>query len=265
VVRPDNAIRVATGSVSHTLCSEVFLAGQDPHQVFAEVMRPERGMGLIDWALRYEVDRARRRVRTTVAGIFESHAAHRAGMGCLLARGSAPAEDVESAATVAHGDAAVARVDEIAGPMPVEPPDERLRVALDHAFAEPDPSPSRRTKAVVVVHDGRIVAERYAPGYGVDTPLLGHSMTKSVVNAFIGILVRQGVVAVKQPAPVAAWQTAGDPRAAIDIDQLLGMVSGLPWDEYFGGWDPATRMWYRERDMAAFAEKATQEAPPRPR
>jgi CubicO group peptidase (beta-lactamase class C family) len=40
------------------------------------------------------------------------------------------------------------------------------------------------------------------------------------------------------------------------------MASGLPWDEYAGGWDPATRMWYLERDMAASAQQARIEAPP---
>ena len=46
-----------------------------------------------------------------------------------------------------------------------------------------------------MLHDGRIVAERYARGYGIDTPLLGWSLTKSVTNALVGILVRQGKLA----------------------------------------------------------------------
>ena len=74
------------------------------------------------------------------------------------------------------------------------------------------PSPSRssrrsaRTKAVVVVKDGRVVAERYADGYGIDTPILGFSATKSVTSALTGILVRKGALTLDQPAPVAAWQ-----------------------------------------------------------
>ena len=52
-----------------------------------------------------------------------------------------------------------------------------------------------------MVHDGSVIAERYADGIGVDTPLLGFSMTKSVVNALIGILTQQGLISPSLPAP----------------------------------------------------------------
>src|ERR1700730_4766088 len=64
---------------------------------------------------------------------------------------------------------------EIAGAAVVEPANPDLKRALDRAFAEPEQLPLRHTKAVVVVKDGHIIAERYAPGYGVDTPILGYS------------------------------------------------------------------------------------------
>lgn len=261
-VRPGNAIRIASGSVSHTLCSEVFLAGQVPTQVYSEVMRPERGMGLIDRALRYEIDEEHRAVRTTVAGGFQSRAVYRDGLGCVLVHASESVDTSLPTDIPTLRRSATPPFPGIGGTAPIEPTDERLRTALDRAFAEPDYPPYRWTKAVVVVHDERVVAERYAPGYGIDTPLLGHSMTKSVVNALIGILARQRALSVDQSAPVAAWWAADDPRHAINIDQLLRMASGLPWDEYAGGWDPATRMWYLERDMAGFAEKGMLEATP---
>ena len=100
---------------------------------------------------------------------------------------------------------------EIAGPDVVEPSDPALKAALDHAFEEPAEPPFRRTKAVVVVHDGKVIAERYAAGIGVDTPLLGFSMTKSVVNALIGILTQQGLVTPSMPAPIPEWR--GDLQA----------------------------------------------------
>ena len=103
----------------------------------------------------------------------------------------------------------------------------QLAAALDRAFAEPEQPPFRRTKAIVVVRDGRVVAERYAEGYGIDTPILGFSATKSVMSALTGILVRKGELTLDQPAPVAAWQGAGDPRRAITVDHLLRHTAGL--------------------------------------
>ena len=86
-----------------------------------------------------------------------------------------------------------------------------LRAVLDRAFAEPDPERPRRTRAVVIVRDGHIVAERYAEGFTADTPLLGWSMTKTVTNALVGILVKEGRLSVDRPVPIPEWQA--DERA----------------------------------------------------
>jgi hypothetical protein len=109
----------------------------------------------------------------------------------------------------------------------IDTPDRPVRVErpLEPAFAEPERPSFRRPKAVVALYDGRIVAERYALGYGIDTPLLGYSLTKSVVNGMIGILVRQGRLSMEQPAPVLAWQNPRDPRDATTIDHLLRHTS----------------------------------------
>lgn len=111
------------------------------------------------------LDVAARQVRTTVAGLAEARAIHRDGLGCLMVHGAEPAE------TGGAGDLQPARslLAEIGGPEVVEPSDERLRTALDRAFAEPSDAPARRTKAIVVVHAGRVIAERYARSYGVET------------------------------------------------------------------------------------------------
>ncbi|MBI4588005.1 MAG: serine hydrolase [Candidatus Rokubacteria bacterium] len=260
---PRSDPRVGTGWISHTLCSQVFVSGLHPDQVYADTIEPVRrpAVGRFTWIVRRHVDTARREVRTTLLGAFESRAIHRAGLGCLTVHDPAPAETSGAVGL----DATPSLLAEIAGPEVVEPRDGRLREALDGAFAEPSGPPYRRTTAVVVVHDGRIIAERYAPGYGVDTPLFGYSDTKSVVSALIGILVREGRLVVDRPAPVAAWQDPADPRRAITIDHLLRMTSGLAWKEPLSGAAPGAdsdRMSFRERDMARYAESRPLEAPP---
>ena len=151
---------------------------------------------------------------------------------------------------------------EIAGPDLVEPIDPALKAALDHAFEEPDEPPFRRTRAVVVVHDGKVIAERYATGVGVDTPLLGFSMTKSVINALIGVLTQQGLVTPSMPAPIPEWRGAKDPRREIEVEHLMRMTTGLELDETNSGFDSASRMLYLHDDMAGFAVKAPMIARP---
>ena len=259
VLRPGKALRVATGMVSHTLCSEVFVAGLDPAHAFREIFGSMPGIRLIP-LLRYHVDPTKKEVRATVAGRFESRAAFRSGLGCgIVPAGATPPAP---AATATGADARPGDGVDTAGAAVVEPADEKLRGALDRAFAEPPTGPPRSTKAVVVLHDGRIVAERYAAGYGIDTPLHGWSMTKSVVNALIGILVQQGRLSVAQPAPVSAWRAPSDPRHAITLEQLMRMTSGLALDETNTGFDPSSRMLYTEPDMARFAESAPLQAAP---
>jgi CubicO group peptidase (beta-lactamase class C family) len=150
----------------------------------------------------------------------------------------------------------------MAGAALVEPQSPALRAALDRAFAETSEAPHHWTHAVVVAHAGRIVAERYADGYGVDTPLPGNSVTKSVTSALVAILVREGRLSVGERAPVAAWSDPDDPRHAITVGELLRMTSGLPRDESFGGWDRAARLWFLEGDQAAYAASADLESPP---
>ncbi|HVM98147.1 MAG TPA: serine hydrolase [Candidatus Acidoferrales bacterium] len=258
-VRPDDALRVVTGMVSHNMCSEVFVSGIPADRVYAEGLGQRPGMCLINWATRYEVNREQGEVKTTVAGRFESRASYRPGLGCVVVR-DVPPNSI--AADFAATSSAAPLLPDIAGSAVVEPENEDLRAALDGAFKEPGNPPSRRTRAVVVLHDGRIVAERYAPGFGVDSPLLGYSATKSVTSALIGILVGRGQLAVDGPAPVSAWSRSDDPRRLITVDQLLRMTSGLDLDEVGSPFEAVARMLYLESDAAAFAEAAALRALP---
>ncbi len=112
----------------------------------------------------------------------------------------------------------------------------------------------------MVVRDGKVIAERYAPGIGVDTPLLGFSMTKSVINALIGIMTEQGLTSPSMPAPIPEWRGTEDPRREIEIEHLMRMTTGLDLDETNSGFDPSSRM-YLEDDTAAYSVKAKMIAP----
>jgi hypothetical protein len=190
VYRPDRAIRVATGVVAHNVCSKTFVSGLDPQTVFAETTDRD-GIRRLRFGLDYHLDRSGQTVDASLAGLFGSHASFHDGLGCVLSHGPNQPYILRSDIAALKVPKAPPLLGEIAGPAPVEPSDPKLKAALDHAFEEPPAPPLRRTKAVVVVRDGSVIAERYAAGIGVDTPLLGFSMTKSVINALMGILTRR--------------------------------------------------------------------------
>ena len=255
VYRPDRAIRVATGFVTHNVCSKSFVSGLDPRTAFAETVERE-GIRLLRPVLRYRLDRAAGTVDASVAGLFGSRAAFHDGFGCVVLNGPHEPYLLKSDIDALKRPKAPPLLPEIAGPAVVEPSDPGLKAALDHAFEEPAAPPFRRTKAVVVVQDGNVVAERYADGIGVATQLLGYSMTKSVINALIGILTQQGLVTPSFPAPVPEWRGPTDPRRDIDVEHLMRMTSGLALDETNSGFDPSSQMLYLHSDMAGFAAQA---------
>ena len=229
---------------SQTLCDGIFITRLDAKRVFDEEIQPQRGMRILLPQLDYAVDSQRRRVTTTWVGRFASSAAYRQGHGCSLGEVSDEAPVLAEAAS------------KDGSSLPVTPTDTKLTQALDRAFAEPSAPPYRRVRAIVVMHDGKIIAERYAQGIGPDTPLLAYSVSKSVLNALVGILSLDGKLDVNARAPVSAWNAPDDPRHAITLDQLLRMTSGLRLEETSSGFDPVSRMLFLERDMAAFAVQA---------
>lgn len=255
--------RVATGFVAGVLCTETFVSGLDPARVFSETTSAMPGAGLISWALDYRVDRARKDVTVTLFGIGRSHAVWRGeALGCSLDHGRAVAD--VSLPPVAEKPALLP---DIAGPSIVTPQSPQLAAALDRAFAEPDKAAPRNTRAVVVLKDGHVIAERYAEGIRIDTPLLGFSATKSVMSALAGILVGKGTLKLNEPVPIAAWRGPGDPRGAITLDHLLRHTAGLALGSSLSAslasaLEPVNRMKFMESDMATYAESMPLETAP---
>ena len=120
------------------------------------------------------------------------------------------------------------------GSLPAHVRSDELEALLNAAFGN-DPAPGfGASHAAVVVHQGRIVAERYGPRTSPETPLLSWSMAKSVTHSLVGILVDEGRLDLDRPAPVPAWQTdPADPRARITLRHLLRMVDGLDFNEEY--------------------------------
>jgi CubicO group peptidase (beta-lactamase class C family) len=226
-----------------------------PTQFYNEAIKPKPGP--IGPLLRYEIDRERQEVLAHLAGLMHSRAVHDGPFGCRVLHPGREARFFQGEAD----EPLVVSPSSIAGPGIVAPANDKLSEALDHAFAESDSGPRRYTKAVVVLHQGRVVGERYAPGVTPATPLIGWSMTKSVTNALLGILVRNGKLDMQQPAPIAEWSAPSDPRRSITPDQLLRMVSGIRCGQslqtgFTTLFDADTQMEFDMADQSAFAANA---------
>lgn len=122
-----------------------------------------------------------------------------------------------------------------------------------------------RRDALVVMHDGRVVIERYGAGIGPDDTLRSWSMARSMLHAAFGLLVTRGAIDLDAPAAVEAWADPDDPRHAITPRHLLTMRSGLARTEepvgrtlpdvvhmvygYGGRPRPDTAAWAAERPL----------------
>lgn len=142
-------------------------------------------------------------------------------------------------------------------------PRAKLARAVDGLFSAAE---TAETRAVLVLYQGRIVAERYGSGYGPQTRFVSWSMAKTVTGVLIGLLVADGRLRLDEGVPVPAWQRPGDPRGEITLRHLLQMRSGLRHTEagepvYES--DEVRMLFLDGRDaMAAYAEAQPLEAEP---
>jgi Beta-lactamase len=202
------------------LCSAVFVSGRDPDEAFRNsgfFMMPE---GERD-GITYAVDRERQLVRMT-RGTITRTAKFYGDQGCIIHPKNhdgiffkpvsvATSLPDPSSQPWPMGD----RLSD--GPLSGEIDRARMEKAVDLAFADPE----ALTASFVALHKGRVVAERYMPGITKNTQLESWSMGKSVTATLFGLLVREGVYRLEDPAPVPEWRVPGDARAGCFRHQLL--------------------------------------------
>jgi CubicO group peptidase (beta-lactamase class C family) len=250
-------ISIGVAYKAKVLCSGVFVSKRNPESVL------NSDLAVDDLAiLRYidaKIDRVTQTSAASFLGLINQTAVFRPGLGCTLVfagyedRLSVPGDTVVPAFDPKHG---VWPDDSAAVKAAANVDQSRLTAALEWAFSEPDAKHLRRTRAVVIVHKGRIVGERYALGFDQNTPLIGWSMTKSVMHALVGVLVGEGKLSLTDRAHALEWREEEDGRRMITVANLLEMTTGLEFEEDYT--DPladVTYMLLRVPDMAHYAAK----------
>lgn len=253
----NDALIIGSGYTAKYLCSQVFMAERDADRVFAQDVAPTHPLFRF---VSHRVNTANLTVTAKAFGFLSpATAVYREGCGCTLAVNTSEETLAQQCRDIAQrlprnetdpwprgekadSDAIPANVDQV-----------RLQAFMQEAFQEPSDTSLRNTQAIVVVYKDRIIAEKYQQPFTKNTPILGWSMTKSVTNALMGILVRDGRFDILQPAPVKAWQSTGDERGKITLDQMLRMSSGLDFQEVYAPFKDATDMLYNSKSMADFA------------
>jgi CubicO group peptidase (beta-lactamase class C family) len=249
-IRPE-LLPILSAYAAKTVCSNVFIAKRDADEVIrTDVQFAEHS---VTKRMKIDIDTANRRVEAAVYGLFaRRYAGYAEGRGCTIV---AKDEIPDRAATPPLPPPSAPDAPWPTGETAQLSDDRRLRAALNDPVLQ---GPGMR--AIVVVHDGRIVGETYGEGFDASTPLLGWSMTKTVNAALVGMAIKDGKLSLDQKGLFPQW--AGDARAGISVADLMAMSSGLEFNEDQGLITDPARLELLERDAAAFArDKALVAAP----
>lgn len=245
---------VITGYAAKIACSSICISGRTlPSIESQELGSFPLNLARVSW---HPEDSS---VTASVFGMATQKAIYRQGLGCTLINDLTEAQIRHQHFTLAPVPAV--NQDTIPWPdgdllpagLPAGIDSMALHRAIQYAFAEKNEKKPWRTRAVVVVYDGKLVAEQYAPGFDRHTPLLSWSMAKTITGTLTGILVGQGKLDVHQKAPFPEWGNQKDGREQITLEEILQQTSGLDFDEDYTKASSATNMLFKRGDMGAFA------------
>ena len=192
---------------------------------------------------RQSVDEANKIVTSKVFGLVSRSAMYRPDVGCIL---------------IGDDEKSIADIPSIKVSFPASELQDSILPAIQkeklNQILARNIVPGTGSRALLVLKDGKIVGEQYADGYDKSTPLIGWSMTKSITNAMIGILVRDGILNIENNGLFEEWKKDG--RRDITIDDLLRMSSGLDFEEDYSKVSDATKMLFLENSAGKYALKS---------
>ena len=240
-----NRLMIRHGVQAVLMCNGLFTSLRTLEQVFAQELAyldepigtAQGGAYTIEW------NRKMVSVGEADSGLAIS-AVFREGIGCVVL---APGQDLNEIESLPRLDLPPAGkeaaqipwpqgdlIEKKALPTHIEPL--ALQNASDWAFNRE--TPEQLTLSLIIVHQGNIVMERYAPGVDVTTRTRTWSTAKSIAVTLIGMLVDEGRMELDAPLGVE-WlppheSQSTDPRNEITLRHVLNMSSGLDTVDSFG-------------------------------
>lgn len=215
------AAYLGLGPVAKCLCTAVFESNRKPEEAFAnggKIILPQEYHDLIS----YRIDFENKRAHAMMGDSVTRAATYYGDQGCILDSPDGlkftPVKVTSSLPPAETLDWPMG--DKLANL-------EGYDATQLEAIANEAMDPRALTAAFLVVHNGKIIIEKYGEGITQDTQLESWSMGKSLTATLIGRLMQMGKLTLDQKAPVKEWQREGDPRGEITIRNLLNMSSGL--------------------------------------
>ncbi|KPM33473.1 Beta-lactamase [Croceitalea dokdonensis DOKDO 023] len=235
-------LNMISGYAAKYMASSVLIGGHATKYVATT----DLDMPLIDLAST-EFDEKNKVAKASVYGLMERTTIDRQGLGTVLTNEKYPTD-----ASYLQPNRNFKKVDK---PYPYGhlPPKDTVFKEIDYdllqkAVALPFSKPKlQKTRTLAILYKGHLIHEEYVDGFDKDTPILGWSMTKSVLATCFGILEKNGKIQSHWPAPIPEWQD--DERSAITLNHLLRMQSGLEWSEDYTRISDVTKMLFLDPDM----------------
>ena len=248
------AFPIISGYGAKNMASAIYLQHRKPEDVLKE------DLGDFPISLgSFTVNEKDGSVTGSVWGFARRKAIYRNGLGCTLINGFSEAQIrkqhfvLPSKPHINRDSIPWPYGDKIADSIPEVVNTQLLQRAIENAMLATSDGKPAFTRAVLVVYDGKIVGEQYAPGFDKNSLMLGWSMSKSLTAALIGILVKEGKLNPDSPAPVPEWKNTE--KQKITLKHLLQQTSGLDFEENYTKPCEVTNMLFKEGDMAAFTAR----------
>lgn len=232
-------LKILNGYAAKRICSSHFIANRTLSDIEKlDLVYPAT------WCTG-EIDKDKMMVHSSIMGLAKQSAIYRSGFGCTLCHGTNTLRSTPSLNTKNGADTYWKNKDQRNNASAKPNDQERLAEVVNESFGTAD-----RTRAVIVAHQGNIIAEQYQDGFDKDTELLGWSMTKSIANNLVGILVKEGKLSPDKTALLDEWK---DERADISLEHLLHMSSDLEWNEGVTYLSDVTRMLFLNNEASDYA------------
>ncbi|MEM9397105.1 MAG: serine hydrolase [Pseudomonadota bacterium] len=228
------------------VASGVFITGREPQEIFNfscnwmaatdalmhQVLETREPNALLEMPVEIEVDRAAEAVTLRLHG-NEAYARRFEDQGCMVLDGPNMEPNFRPRPLTPQP-----RVDDFEPqePLPSEAAAETgldpdaIHAAIELAFE----NPMHFTNAMLVVHQGQVIAERYREPFGAETRFESWSMGKSIAATLVGIAQHRGHLSIDEADLFEAWRFGDDPRREIRLRDILNMASGLQFSGSYG-------------------------------